>query len=136
MNELEARIAGLEALVAKMPSHTPDTVAQKAMDDTTRRLQALEARFAEREAVIANKAADAALAAVEKRIKASGASTIQAVGEVLSGLRAESMSMVNKAQAELKQEINARDLLQADSFSRAEALVLNSVARLSGQFRN
>ena len=133
--DLNERIARLEAIVSSIPKHEPTGLQEKAMHEALRRLEAIEQRIGNRDALIARQAADAAVAAVTDKLKSSSHSQIKAVGEVLADLKRETTQGITRSAEELRQELHAIDAVQADSFTRASATVLSAVSKLSPSFR-
>jgi predicted nucleic acid-binding Zn-ribbon protein len=134
-SDINERLNRIEAIVASLPRHEP-AGQQKAVDALERRLQSIEQRFTERERAIAGAAADAAIAALDRRLASANQTQLRAVGEVLSDLKRETAQGITRSAEELRQELHAIDAVQADSFTRATATVLSAVSALSPSFRS
>ena len=133
--DLNERIARLEAIVSSIPKHDPAGLQEKSLHEALRRLEAIEQRIGNRDALIARQAADAAVAAVTDKLKSASQSQIKAVGEVLADMKRDTSVSIKKSAEDLRQELHAIDAVQADSFTRAEACVLAAVSKLSPSFR-
>ena len=134
--DLNERIARLEAIVSSIPKHESTGLSQKSVDSMERRLQSIEQRFAERERAIAGAAADAAIAALDRRLASANETQLRAVGTVLADLRKETNATINGTASDIRKELHALDELAADSFVRAEKTLLDAVSRLSPSFRS
>ena len=133
--DLNERIARLEAIVSSIPKHETAGLQEKAMHEALRRLEAIEQRIGNRDALIARQAADAAIAAVTDKLKSASQSQIKAVGEVLADMRKETNATISGTASDIRKELHAIDALNADSHSRAAATVLSAVSKLSPSFR-
>lgn len=134
--DIAARLDHLEAIVSSISSHSPDTrTTEKALDAVLSRMETIERRMGERDSTIAKTAADSAIRAIEKRLSAASETQLRAVGTVLADLKRETQTAIGKTAADIRSELAAVDLVQGDSFHRAEMTVMSELASLSPSFR-
>ena len=95
--DINERIARLEAIVSSIPKHDPAGLQEKAMHEALRRLEAIEQRIGNRDALIARQAADAAIAAVTDKLKSASQSQIKAVGVVLADMKRDTSVSIKKS---------------------------------------